>query len=96
MAILDVLENIRFYLNQSPECEPQVGKRGLYRKMGGQAQANDNESAMLWVLNFSDGDHSLLDIAERSGLPFSSVRQAAHTLLQHHLLEAQPNQRSQA
>jgi aminopeptidase-like protein len=93
MAIVDVLENNCAYMNQSPKCEPQLGK---HRKMGYQAQANGNELAMLWVLNFSDGDHSLLDIAERSGLPFPSVRQAAHTLLQHHLLEADPNQRSQA
>jgi aminopeptidase-like protein len=89
MAIFDVLENNRVYLNQNPKCEPQLGKRGLYRKMGGQAQAEDNEFAMLWVLNFSDGNHSLLDIAEKSGLRFSAIRTAAHALLQHHLLEAQ-------
>ena len=36
--------------------------------------------AMLWVLNLSDGEHSLLDIAERSGLPFATVRVAADAL----------------
>ena len=90
MSIIDVLENNRAYLNQNPKCEPQLGKRGLYRKMGGLSQANHSELAMLWVLNFSDGMHSLLDIAEKSTLPFSAVREAAHTLLQHHLLEVQP------
>jgi aminopeptidase-like protein len=90
MSIIDVLENNRAYLNQNPKCEPQLGKRGLYRKMGGLSQANHNELAMLWVLNFSDGLHSLLDIAEKSTLPFSAVSEAAHTLLQHHLLEVQP------
>ncbi len=90
MSIINVLENNRAYLNQNPKCEPQLGKRGLYRKMGGQAQAEDSELAMLWVLNLSDGDQSLLDIAERSGLRFSSIRQAAHLLLQHHLLEVLP------
>jgi aminopeptidase-like protein len=89
MAIFDVLENNHVYLNQNPKCEPQLGKRGLYRKMGGQAQAEENEFAMLWVLNFSDGKHSLLDIAEKSGLRFSMIRHAAHALLQHHLLETQ-------
>jgi len=38
--------------------------------MGGQAHATSNELAMLWVLNLSDGKHSLLEIAEKSGLPF--------------------------
>jgi aminopeptidase-like protein len=90
MSIINVLENNRAYLNQNPKCEPQLGKRGLYRKMGGQAQAEDSELAMLWVLNLSDGDQSLLDIAERSGLRFSTILQAAHLLLQHHLLEVLP------
>ena len=35
---------------------------------------------MLWVLNLSDGSHSLLDIADRSALDFSLVHQAASTL----------------
>ena len=36
--------------------------------------------AMLWVLNLSDGEHSLLDVAERSGLPFDTVAAAADAL----------------
>ena len=36
--------------------------------------------AMLWVLNLSDGEHSLLDVAERSGLPFGTVADAADAL----------------
>jgi aminopeptidase-like protein len=42
--------------------------------------------ALLWVLNYSDGDHSLLDIAERSGLTFDAVRHAADVLLDQDLL----------
>jgi aminopeptidase-like protein len=72
-----------------PKCEPRLGKRGLYRTMGGQAHATSNEMAMLWVLNFSDGQHSLLDIAEKSGLPFPALRQAADALREHHLLKVQ-------
>jgi aminopeptidase-like protein len=40
----------------------------------------------LWVLNQSDGTRSLLDIAERSGLPFPAIRRAAEALLQADLL----------
>jgi aminopeptidase-like protein len=42
--------------------------------------------AMLWVLNLSDGDHDLLQIAERSGLDFMVVNSAAEQLIAHGLL----------
>jgi aminopeptidase-like protein len=37
-------------------------------------------------LNQSDGGHSLLDIAERSGIPFSAIGEAAELLSQNGLL----------
>ena len=89
IAVLELLENNHTYVNQNPKCEPRLGKRGLYRRMGGQAHATSNELAMLWVLNFSDGKYSLLDIAERSGLAFPALRQAADALREHHLLAVQ-------
>ncbi|MGO8756748.1 MAG: DUF4910 domain-containing protein [Terracidiphilus sp.] len=83
-AICDVLEGNKTYMNKRPFCEPQMGKRGLYQ--GGP----DTEaiSARLWVLNYSDGQHSLLDIAERSGLPFGAIRDAAELLRERELLAA--------
>ena len=42
--------------------------------------------ALLWVLNQSDGAASLLDIAERAGLPFPLIAEAAETLAAHGLL----------
>ena len=45
---------------------------------------------MLWVLNQSDGEHSLLDIAERCGLAFETVHGAAGLLLRHGLLKEVP------
>src|ERR1700730_467858 len=86
LSIVDVLENNRAYLNQNPKCEPRLGKRGLYGGLDGKAQVERHELALLWVLNFSDGDHALLEIAEKSGLEFSTLRQAADALCQHHLL----------
>jgi aminopeptidase-like protein len=86
-AILDVLEGNVCYRNQSPYGEPQLGRRNLYGSMGGDAKASDI-SARLWVLNLSDGTHSLLDIAERSGLPFSVIHDAAELLSQNGLLSA--------
>ena len=53
--------------------------------MGG-ADIRQQEMAMLWVLNLSDGSCSLLDIAARSGLPFGVIKDAANMLLRHDLL----------
>jgi len=90
LAILRVLENNARYVNLNPKCEPQLGKRGLYRAMGGLPDAGKLELAMLWVLNLSDGSHSLLDIAERSGSDFDALRRAADLLVQNHLLRPCP------
>jgi aminopeptidase-like protein len=87
LAIFQVLENNRVYLNQNPKCEPQLGKRGIYSQIGGQIDAKAKELALLWVLNLSDGKNSLLDIAERSNLNFSTVSNAAQILLKTGLLQ---------
>jgi aminopeptidase-like protein len=87
LAIFQVLENNRVYLNQNPKCEPQLGKRGIYSQIGGQIDAKAKELALLWVLNLSDGKNSLLDIAERSNLNFFTVSNAAQTLLKTGLLQ---------
>ena len=79
LEVLDVLEHDNTLVNLSPKGEPQLGRRGLYRATGGGA-AEDAQLAMLWVLNQSDGSHSLLEIAERSGLPFEAIRGAADRL----------------
>lgn len=84
-AILDVLEDNRRYSNLNPYCEPQLGRRNLYPSRGGDMMAAEIH-ARLWVLNLSDGEHSLLDIAERSSLPFHAIRDAAEMLCQNGLL----------
>jgi aminopeptidase-like protein len=88
LAVIDVLEKNRRYVNTNPKGEPQLGRRGLYRAVGGATHLGSGQLAMLWVLNLSDGGHSLLDISERSGLPFPAICDAASVLLQHGLLRA--------
>jgi aminopeptidase-like protein len=85
LRIVQTLEANCVYENLNPKCEPQLGRRGLYRNMGGTSGSRFEES-LLWVLNFSDGAHSLLDIAERSGLDFNELDQAAKALLKTDLL----------
>lgn len=85
MSAVNTLEGNRSYVNQNPFCEPQLGKRNLYRSTGGQT-IGEETNARLWVLNLSDGRHSLLDIAERAGLPFRVIRDAADVLCESGLL----------
>jgi aminopeptidase-like protein len=86
LDIIETLENNRTYYNLNPKCEPQLGKRGLYQAISGEANVKSNEMAMLWILNMSDGQHSLLDIAEKSAIPIQSLKRIADILLQHNLL----------
>ncbi len=86
LRILEVLEDERTFVNLQPKGEPQLGRRGLYRAIGGAVDAQSAEMALLWTLNQSDGTKSLLGIAERSGLPFAAVRDAASSLADHDLL----------
>jgi aminopeptidase-like protein len=81
LAIFDVLEHDARYLNLSPKAEPQLGRRGIYRALSERQGDGSRELALLWVLNQSDGRHSLLDIAERSKLPFETIHDAARLLL---------------
>ena len=86
LELIEILEGNAIYTSLCPKCEPQLGKRGLYRALGGLADAGEGEMALLWVLNLSDGRYSLLDIGDRAGLNFRTVRYAADRLLEHNLL----------
>ena len=87
LGALEILEANRRYFSRNPHCEPQLGRRGLYRAMGGHQSPDDAAMAMLWVLNLADGKHDLLAMAERSGLPAQTLRFAAETLVAHGLLD---------
>ncbi len=81
LKVFELLEGNRVYVNQSPKCEPQLGRRGLYRSVAGQQENQSRELALLWVLNMSDGRHALLDIADRADLPFGQIQSAADALV---------------
>jgi aminopeptidase-like protein len=86
--IVAIAEGDGRFVNLSPKGEPQLGKRGLYRPMGGTREAGGgyDQMTLLWVLNLADGRHTLLDMAERSGCPFADIRAAADALLEKGLL----------
>jgi aminopeptidase-like protein len=90
LEVLELLEGNRAYMNQNPKCEPQLGRRGLYRAVAGQQEKQWTELALFWILNASDGHHTLLDIAERADLPFRKIQSAADALLEVGLLKECP------
>lgn len=85
-AVVDVLEGNETLVNTKPNCEPRLGQYGLYHAYGSHQDKQRMQQAVLWVLNQADGQHSLLDIAERSGIEFATIRQAADSLLEVGLL----------
>lgn len=85
--IIGILDRDGVYRNTQPFGEPQLGRRGLYAQLGGAANGPEAQQAALWVLNLSDGRYSLLDVAERSELPFDAVRAAADALVEVGLLD---------
>ena len=84
----------KIFLNLNPKCEPQLGKRKLYHDIGSQIPSQGgkkiiNQFALLWVLNFSDGIHSLSDIVTLSGYDFEDIENAAKALVRCNLLRGE-------
>lgn len=79
LEAVEMLEEDCAPRNALPLGEPQLGRRGLYPPMGGPA-ARAETMALLWVLNLADGRHTLLNMAERSGIRFRDLAAAAAKL----------------
>ncbi|MCX6809795.1 MAG: DUF4910 domain-containing protein, partial [Candidatus Berkelbacteria bacterium] len=87
LDVVFILENDGTFKNQNPKCEPQLGKRGLYSAIGSQKNQGVIESAIIWVLNQSDGSNSLLDIAINSKISFKDIKIASDALIDKGLLK---------
>ncbi len=85
--ITEVIEGDATYRGRVLKGEPQLGRRGLWARMGGQRALASDQMAILWTLNQADGRHSLLDTAERADLPFAAIRDAADALIEADLLD---------
>lgn len=89
LVVQRILEELEFergsedglYVGQVLHGEPQLGRRGLYGAAG-----DLDTMATLWVLNYSDGEHTLREIADRSGVDLNRLVQAARRLMEHDLL----------
>ena len=86
------LERNRVYVSNAPPCEPQLGKRGLYPLLGGaQRPGVSHTESLLTNLFWADGEHPLIDVAERSGIAMSELAAAAEQLVGAGLLEERPS-----
>lgn len=91
LAILDADEvDARVYARVDGRGEPQLGRRGLYAALGGAGPGGPDHVALAWVLNLADGRTSVLDMAERSGLPVAALAGAAEIAEAHGLLVRAP------
>ena len=87
--VLGALEQNSRFRNLAPYGEPNLGKRGLYPERGTE-RPEERVAATLWVLNYSDGLHDLLQIAELSGLELGVLADAARACVGAGLLEPLP------
>ena len=87
LKIIEGIEKNRAYVNLNPHCEPNLGRRGLYPKIGGQKKQSQFLNAIKWVLNLSDGTNDLIEIANRSGMAFAEIAEAIEPLMNAGLLK---------
>lgn len=86
LEIIDLIENNFTYINEMPNCEPQLGKRDLYPTIGSQKDTAEFVNALMWILNQSDGTNDLISISDKSGISVSTLIGASKKLLEKELL----------
>lgn len=64
----------------------------MYSSIGGGAKTAAAEAALLWLLNLSDGRHSVASIVARSGLAADEVMNAVERLMAAGLLAPLPGE----
>jgi aminopeptidase-like protein len=99
-SLLRSAEIAGHFRNQSPYGEPQLGRRGLYPTVNSAAtwqKSNDTLldartflNRLLTVLNYSDGRHSILDIAAKADLSVEDFRTVVERLEETGLLKLEP------
>ncbi len=80
------IESARYYINTQPDCEPQMGKRGLYPTTGGTWGDIGLAHKMLHLLAFADGSIDLKEIAVKKGLKPGDFTEAIQKLSEAGLL----------
>ncbi len=89
-------------VNQCPFGEPQLGKRGLYPNLNSPSDTNRSDDALadgrhklnsiLTILNCSDGEQSMVSIAESLGVSLDSLAKVIYELEDNGLISYNQNQ----
>jgi aminopeptidase-like protein len=66
-------------------CEPQMGRRGLYPTLS-KKNSGDQTRFIMNFLSYCDGEHTLIDIAEKINLPAWDLYKSIETLISHDLI----------
>lgn len=93
LRIIEVLELSGSYVRADPRCEPQLSRRGLYPTLGGSKVADAQVRRLMYLLNYSDGRHDLIDIADRLGEPVWALAEAVDDLRRAELIRETPHRR---
>lgn len=91
--IVQSVESDRTFVNRKPHGEPQLGRRGLYPVHSGETDPLELQQAVMWNLSLSNGETSLTEISNRSGLSLGTLKSAATVLQDNALLTPSKSQR---
>ena len=89
LRLVQVHEINSVYLNTSPHGEPQLGRRGLYPKLGAQSNTPEGIDRMMYLLAYADGTRDLVDIANLANRPAWEFAPEIRALRKAGLLELQ-------
>lgn len=82
-AVVEIVQRLqtgRILQGSGTIGEPQLGRRGLYESVQGDAFPKDLHYAVLWVLTYADGEHDIDDVVIDSGLDRGVVERAVGLL----------------
>jgi aminopeptidase-like protein len=83
---LELIDKNRIYKTKNL-CEPQMSKRGLYPKLSIKMSSEKNRN-MMNFLSYCDGEHSLLDIAEKINRPSWDLYELVDQLISYDLISS--------
>lgn len=87
LKVILCFESFGKYENLTPHCEPMLGKRNLYDSIGAANKTNQTQNAFLYLLSFSDGNHDLVDIANKMEISMYELLPFVKALVDANLLK---------
>jgi aminopeptidase-like protein len=84
--ICKLIENNYFAQSLNPNCEPMLGKRGLYPSKRSNKDKSLDLKSILWILGYADGKQDLIELYKKSKLPIKNLIDAANLLEKNKLI----------